>query len=83
MPLYVVISMFAIKDDAALLLLLLLKPENSVDMDDESHIPIPLIVSLLDNHVIRYFLYIFNIDAFPIYVKIISAGITQPGITNI
>jgi len=39
--------MFAIKDDAALLLLLLLKPENSVDMDDESHIPIPLIVSLL------------------------------------
>jgi hypothetical protein len=50
MPLYVVISILAIKDDAALLLLLLLlllKPENSVDMDDESHIPIPLIVSLL------------------------------------
>lgn len=32
MPLYVVISILAIKDDAALLLLLLLKPENSVDM---------------------------------------------------
>ena len=47
MPLYVVISILAIKDDAALLLLLLLKPENSVDMDDKSHIPIPLIVSLL------------------------------------
>ena len=47
MPLYVVISILAIKDDAVLLLLLLLKLENSVDMDDESHIPIPLIVSLL------------------------------------
>lgn len=47
MPLYVVISILAIKDDAALQLLLLLKPENNVDMDDESHIPIPLILSLL------------------------------------
>jgi hypothetical protein len=47
MPLYVVIPILAIKDDAALLLLLLLKPENNVDMDDESHIPIPLIISLL------------------------------------
>ena len=47
MPLYVFISILAKKDDAALLLLLLLKPENNVDMDDESHIPIPLIISLL------------------------------------